>query len=673
MIFYQFTAKTKTNLCDQYKEVDDRQDIEGRVIKKLNNKGAGIKEENIPYLYLTHYVEQKLKGICIIPAIVTIQGKEKMTIRKFMKDFLEISVTSIICKEITAAQVEELVSDGYHQQIRAFRDKFMLRYESRSYFTIRQKVLEVKKYTKAEAMQKAEDILGGKSLKEEIERIYNKKNNKRFYGHPAHYKIVASSRECADEIIELLVNCLYNQGRLMGTRVEKISNIAEHFYDEDDIREMYSNAAGETVVLELSGKEQMQTKFASEYQEVANFVEELVKKNASKTLCIFVEFTNSPGLAKVVLENIPETVNIIEIREGKGDEKKAREYMNRLIKESELSWCKELTDQFFDFDKDMYLADDVRKMFSKNYAQCVTKYVYPSYQNYHFTRLEKQEEKGNSYKELKSMIGLTEVKNLVDQMISFYHMQKVKSNYKIKKNGYSMHMIFTGNPGSAKTTVARLLADIFAENEILETGKFVECGRSDLVGKYVGWTADIVKKKFQKARGGILFIDEAYALVDDSNSYGDEAINTIVQEMENMRDEVIVIFAGYPEKMKDFLNKNEGLRSRIAFHLDFPDYGEKELMEITQKLAKDRGYRISKKAVEHLQKIYVSACRQSEFGNGRYARNVLEQAIMKQSQRLAQSKKMEWKESELFSLRSEDFDVTLAKVEKEERRIGFMV
>ena len=108
----------------------------------------------------------------------------------------------------------------------------------------------------------------------------------------------------------------------------------------------------------------------------------------------------------------------------------------------------------------------------------------------------------------------------------------------------------------------------------METGNFVECGRADLVARYVGWTAKTVKEKFNKARGGILFIDEAYALVDDTNSFGAEAINTIVQEMENRRDSVIVIFAGYPEKMEQFLEGNEGLRSRIAFHLDFPDYNQ---------------------------------------------------------------------------------------------------
>ena len=130
-----------------------------------------------------------------------------------------------------------------------------------------------------------------------------------------------------------------------------------------------------------------------------------------------------------------------------------------------------------------------------------------------------------------------------------------------------MHMVFTGNPGTAKTTVARLFARILKENGVLSKGDLIECGRSDLVGKYVGWTAVQVKNMFKKAKGSVLFIDEAYSLCDDrSGSYGDEAINTIVQEMENNRDDMVVIFAGYPKEMNDFLDRNPGLRSRIAFH-----------------------------------------------------------------------------------------------------------
>ena len=170
------------------------------------------------------------------------------------------------------------------------------------------------------------------------------------------------------------------------------------------------------------------------------------------------------------------------------------------------------------------------------------------------------------------MTGLNNVKSLADRILAFYRLEKKREKFGIESCDISRHMIFTGNPGCAKTTVARLIAEILSEEQILETGAFVECGRSDLVGRYVGWTAKCVKRKFREAKGGVLFIDEAYSLLDDSHSFGDEAINTIVQEMENMRKEVIVIFAGYPVPMNDFLERNEGLNSRIAFHVSFDDY-----------------------------------------------------------------------------------------------------
>ena len=166
------------------------------------------------------------------------------------------------------------------------------------------------------------------------------------------------------------------------------------------------------------------------------------------------------------------------------------------------------------------------------------------------------------------MIGLTKAKAVIAQALDYYKAQKLFREKGISLERPAMHMVFTGNPGTAKTTVARLFAQIMKENGLLPVGDLIEVGRADLVGKYVGWTAPTVKAKFAAAKGSVLFIDEAYSLVDDKDGlFGDEAINTIVQEMENHRDDIVVIFAGYPDKMEQFLQKNPGLRSRIAFHM----------------------------------------------------------------------------------------------------------
>ena len=168
----------------------------------------------------------------------------------------------------------------------------------------------------------------------------------------------------------------------------------------------------------------------------------------------------------------------------------------------------------------------------------------------------KKDKKSEPYDELQKMVGLENIKKLVDEIIDSARIQKLRSEMGMDSFKTSLHMVFTGNPGSAKTTVARLITQIFVKEGILSTGKYVECGRADLVGKYVGWTAKEVRKRFREAKGGVLFIDEAYSLVDGSNSFGDEAINTIVQEMENHRDDVIVIFAGLTSERSRQLHRN---------------------------------------------------------------------------------------------------------------------
>ena len=202
------------------------------------------------------------------------------------------------------------------------------------------------------------------------------------------------------------------------------------------------------------------------------------------------------------------------------------------------------------------------------------------------------------------MVGITQIKAVIEKALNYNKLQKIYREKGIKTGRPVMHMVFTGNPGTAKTTVARLLAQIMQDNGLLSRGHLVEVGRSDLVGKYVGWTAKCVKEKFKEAKGGVLFIDEAYSLLDNrAGSYGDEAINTIVQEMENHREELVVIFAGYPEKMEEFIQKNPGLRSRIAFHVSFPDYNELELCLIAKLMGKEKEIELTQVDMGNLRNV----------------------------------------------------------------------
>ena len=192
-----------------------------------------------------------------------------------------------------------------------------------------------------------------------------------------------------------------------------------------------------------------------------------------------------------------------------------------------------------------------------------------------------------------------------------------------------MHMCFMGNPGTAKTTVARLLADILAGRGLIKNRKVVECGRANLVGQYIGHTAFLVKKRFDEADGGILFIDEAYALASDPSDHRDfgyEAIATIVQEMENRRGRVLVIFAGYAREMEQFLSMNPGMPSRIAEKVYFEDYSPMELMGILKDMAAEKNLTLSKGAIAAAAEEIAEAVKAPAFGNGRYVRSLLEKA-----------------------------------------------
>ena len=256
--------------------------------------------------------------------------------------------------------------------------------------------------------------------------------------------------------------------------------------------------------------------------------------------------------------------------------------------------------------------------------------------------MKKERKPGTAKKELDNMIGLASVKEIIHKAIAHYKLNKFCIDKGIAREKISLHMVFTGNPGTAKTSVARLFAEIMKDEKVLSTGTFVEVGRADLVGDHVGSTAPLVKRKFKEAQGGVLFIDEAYSLCDShENSFGDEAINTLVQEMENHRDDVIVIFAGYTDPMHQFLDRNPGMLSRIAFQVEFEDYSTDELCDITKLMVSKKQMAITDEAMNKLRKNFDIVREESDYGNGRFVRKTLEEAEMNLAERILQFKESE--------------------------------
>jgi len=239
--------------------------------------------------------------------------------------------------------------------------------------------------------------------------------------------------------------------------------------------------------------------------------------------------------------------------------------------------------------------------------------------------------------EINELVGLAPVKEYVFGLADNLQVQQRRAAAGLKTASLSMHMIFTGNPGTGKTTIARLVAKYLKAIGALKGGQLVEVTRADLVGRYTGHTAPLTNSVIESALGGVLFIDEAYSLYrGEQDSFGLEAIDTLVKGMEDHRDELVVILAGYTKEMETFLTANSGLASRFPNKIEFPDYTAEELLQITHIQAKNKGYRLAESCTQPLLNYYArwQAADARTAGNGRLARNTLEKAIFHQSRRL---------------------------------------
>ncbi len=258
--------------------------------------------------------------------------------------------------------------------------------------------------------------------------------------------------------------------------------------------------------------------------------------------------------------------------------------------------------------------------------------------------------------ELGALVGMEEMKRMIKEIYAWIFVNKKREELGLKARKQALHMMFKGNPGTGKTTVARLIGKLFLKMNVLTKGHLIEAERADLVGEYIGHTAQKTRDLIKKAQGGILFIDEAYSLGrGGEKDFGKEAIDTLVKHMEDKQHEFILILAGYSREMDYFLTLNPGLHSRFPLVIDFPNYTIEQLMEIASRMLDEREYSLSheaeKKLKDHL--IWVKAVLSpNSFSNGRYVRNIIEKSIRAQAMRLLLQNSFD--KHELMTLRSND-------------------
>ncbi|MCR5252000.1 MAG: AAA family ATPase [Lachnospiraceae bacterium] len=676
MIFYRIDGGAESIIgVECFKDDHNRNEIR-EAARHLGIKGEAF---NLGFKGKVHAFVSEITGTVVTAGMILHSAQDPQKLVHAFMESVGICLKEFRCEETTFGNLLNMLVAGERRDFVRDPDEVLRKFDLsllNDHFGHGVDFEEdlIEECGKNSVYESAGAIISNETLLEELDRIYEGKKGKgAVKGHPVHYMLLTDSRRDHEDIGRILLQALHANGRIANRRSCTMNiSIGRRGPQNKAYDSLYRSCIGGAVQIFFLHEcdEEEEDGFASAQREYLEALSEVIRRYRNKVLTL-ISLSAKNRKAESLLREYLENMTFLEVKEEAVPRERAMTYFRDLAKEYGVK-----TDRRIEAlleQEDGYYAQDLQRIFDEWYDVKLKKSRYPQYSAMEIYRKSERKKKaaGTAYEELMEMCGIDEAKKLINTAINCRRAQKYFAGAGVGEEKFSMHMVFSGNPGTAKTTVARLFAKILKENGLVETGAFIEAGRGDLVGKYVGWTAKIIQKKFRDAAGGVLFIDEAYSLLDDrSGSFGDEAINTIVQELENHREDVITIFAGYPDRMEEFLERNPGLRSRIAFHVPFPDYDTAQLCEIAELTAGRMGLRFAEDARGRLREIFEAARRTRNFGNGRYVRNVVEKARMKQMTRLFDAGYEIISKGELGTLAAEDIEMPERK-ESEKVRIGF--
>ena len=643
---------------------------DGEMIKEENKEGRsrfcnrGINEdgikcfdfceeiENIKY-YILNKTDSYITFLCVFNGNL---NKINTTDTLANELILKLNIDMIMARkeEISLNQfLRELNNseeNGYISSCKDVAGQLNLHFAGGVWFQERR--FAPKEFSKDEMLKSCDEIAVESELKREVERIYQKSQDNTF-GVPVHYFVNVSNEEERDKVNRILLNSLKNNNRSIKGYYSIIDLcIKDRFgrFSPTEFEKVFKINVGGVVIINTRFNINDDDIFSDEQMITELFAEQIYRHAGSVTTIICCKHKSQE---KIFKENLKDLF-IIEINDTTIENDRARDFLKKYAQQHNIQKIEGLLEKV---DENIaYKVDDLIKIFNKWHKGYVKNIQYPQYANLvEQEQIVKEDKKEVAINLLNEMVGLEGIKQTIDNYLNYAKLQKACAESGVIAKNTCKHMCFVGNPGTAKTTVARYVAQVMKEKGLLKNGNLIEVGRGDVVSRYVGGTAPNVQEIFKRAMGGVLFIDEAYSLCDGRDGmYGDEAINAIVQEMENRREDVVVIFAGYKNEMEKFLNKNSGLKSRIASIIEFPDYTEEELLGIANVQAKKMDIDISQCEEKIKNIITISKNKETNFGNGRFVRNMLEKARMQQASRLVREDKMYGENLKI--LKPEDFE-----------------